>query len=321
MKSLAPTSFDPERYGRVALILGGHSAERAISLRSGHAVLAALQRLNIDVIAIDPADYPGGACFNELSAERFDRAFIMLHGRGGEDGQIQGALESLGLPYTGTGVLGSAIGMDKYRTKLIWGGAGLPTAEFALILDERDLGPANALGFPLMVKPAHEGSSLGMARADNQDELLAAWRAAATLDAVVLAERWLTGAEYTCAILGEQALPLIRLETPHVFYDFDAKYQADSTAYLCPCGLPEPLETEYRELCLRAFRTVGGSGWGRVDFMLDADGRPRLLEVNTIPGMTDHSLVPMAAKAAGIDFDQLCASILETSLKEVRSHG
>jgi D-alanine-D-alanine ligase len=321
MKSLAPTPFDPERYGRVALILGGHSAEREISLRSGRAVWDALQRLGIAVTAIDPVDHPGSACFAALNPERFDRAFIILHGRGGEDGQIQGALESLGLPYTGSGVLGSAIGMDKYRTKLIWGGAGLPSAEFALILDESDLDAATALGFPLMVKPAHEGSSLGMARAENRDELREAWRAAAELDAVVLAERWLSGAEYTCAILGEQALPLIRLETPHLFYDFDAKYQADSTSYLCPCGLPEALEAEYQRLCLRAFRSVGGSGWGRVDFMLDADGSPRLLEVNTIPGMTDHSLVPMAAKAAGIDFDQLCASILETSLPEDASHG
>lgn len=321
MKSLTPTRFDPKRYGRVALILGGDSAEREISLRSGRAVLASLQRLKVDVTAIDPADFPGSLCFTELNAERFDRAFVILHGRGGEDGRIQGALESLGLAYTGSGVLGSAIGMDKYRTKLIWGGAGLPTAAFALILDESGLAAATALGFPLMVKPAHEGSSLGMARADNPTELAEAWRAAARLDAVVLAERWLSGAEYTCAILGEQALPLIRLETPHVFYDFDAKYQADSTSYLCPCGLPETLEAEYQTLCLRAFRTVGGSGWGRVDFMLDGDGSPRLLEVNTIPGMTDHSLVPMAAQAAGIDFDQLCASILETSLPEDASDG
>ncbi len=320
MKTLAPTPFDPARYGRVALILGGTSEERPISLKSGAAVLAALQRLGIDVTALDPADTPGSALFEALSLSRFDRAFLILHGRGGEDGQIQGALETLGLPYTGSRVLGSAIGMDKYRTKQIWGGAGLPTAEFALILDETDLAQAAELGFPLMIKPAHEGSSLGMARANNRDELVAAWREAAKLDAVVLAERWLTGAEYTCAILGEQALPLIRLETPHVFYDFDAKYQAGSTSYLCPCELPTQLESEYQALCLKAFRAVGGSGWGRVDFMLNGAGNPELLEVNTIPGMTDHSLVPMAAQAAGIGFDSLCARILETSMAGTISH-
>ncbi|MEA3640198.1 MAG: D-alanine--D-alanine ligase [Lamprobacter sp.] len=327
MKILAPTTpLDPARYGRVALILGGLSAERPISLKSGAAVLAALQRLGIDVTALDPAGHPGSALFEALNPQRFERAFLILHGRGGEDGQIQGALETLGLPYTGSGVLGSAIGMDKYRTKQIWIGAGLPTADFRLILDETALEQAIALGFPLMIKPAHEGSSLGMARANDPDELIAAWREAARLDAVVLAERWLTGAEYTCGILGEQALPLIRLETPNLFYDFEAKYQANSTSYHCPCGLPESLEAEYQALCLQAFRVVGGSGWGRVDFMLDEAGTPRLLEVNTIPGMTDHSLVPMAAQAAGIDFDSLCARILETSILETRlletvSHG
>ncbi|MCF8004439.1 MAG: D-alanine--D-alanine ligase [Chromatiaceae bacterium] len=327
MTSLAPNSktlalepIDPARYGPVALILGGSSEGRSISLRSGAAVLAALQRLGIDVTPLDPADHPGSALFQVLNPQRFDRAFLILHGRGGEDGQIQGALETLGLPYTGSGVLGSAIGMDKYRTKRIWGGAGLPTAEFALILDEADLQQAVDLGFPLMIKPAHEGSSLGMARANDRDELVAAWREAAKLDAIVLAERWLSGAEYTCAILGEQALPLIRLETPNVFYDFDAKYQANSTSYLCPCGLPESIEAEYQALCLKAFNAVGGSGWGRVDFMLDEAGNPRLLEVNTIPGMTDHSLVPMAAQTAGIDFDSLCARILETSMLETPSH-
>ncbi|MBK1705777.1 D-alanine--D-alanine ligase [Halochromatium glycolicum] len=316
MTSADAFAVDPSRYGRIALILGGTSAERAISLKSGHAVLAALERLGLDVTPVDPAEVPGSACFEALDPARFDRAFVILHGRGGEDGQIQGALEGLGLPYTGSGVLGSAIGMDKYRSKLVWRGAGLPTAEFALIHGETDLKRAAALGFPLMVKPAHEGSSLGMARADGPDELASAWSAASELDAVVIAERWLSGAEYTCAILGEQALPLIRLETPRSFYDFEAKYQADSTSYRCPCGLPQALEAEYQRLCLQAFRSVGASGWGRVDFMLDEAGAPKLLEVNTIPGMTDHSLVPMAASAAGIDFEQLCLRILETSLRE-----
>ncbi|MFP4062866.1 MAG: D-alanine--D-alanine ligase [Halochromatium sp.] len=323
MKTRLPTALDldPTRYGRVALILGGHSAERPISLKSGAAVLAALQRLGIEVTPIDPAELAGGRLFEALSPARFERAFLILHGRGGEDGQMQGALETLGLPYTGSGVIGSALAMDKSRSKQLWRGAGLPTAEFALILDQADLAPAAELGFPLMIKPAHEGSSLGMARVDNRDELLHAWREAAKLDAVVLAERWLSGAEYTCAILGDQALPLIRLETPHSFYDFDAKYQADSTSYLCPCGLSETIEAEYQALCLRAFQAVGASGWGRVDFMLDRHGKPCLLEVNTIPGMTDHSLVPMAARAVGIDFDSLCARILATSLRETAGHG
>lgn len=310
--------LDPGQFGRVALVLGGRSAERAISLKSGAAVLAALQRLGIDVTPIDPAEASASQGFEALSPAHFDRAFIMLHGRGGEDGQIQGALESLGLPYTGSGVLGSALGMDKYRTKLLWSGAGLPTAEFTLLRSQKDLAQAAKLGFPLMIKPAREGSSLGMARAENAEQLDAAWAAASELDPVVIAERWLSGAEYTCAILDRQPLPIIRLETPHLFYDFEAKYRASDTRYLCPCGLSQVVEAEYRALCLEAFDRVGASGWGRVDFMLDEQGRPQLLEVNTVPGMTDHSLVPMAARAAGIDFDHLCARILSTSLAEAQ---
>lgn len=301
---------DPAEFGKVALLLGGRAAEREISLKSGAAVLAALQRLGVDVHAIDP----GAELLEVLRAGAFDRAFIILHGRGGEDGQIQGALETIGMAYTGSGVLGSAIGMDKYRTKLIWAGAGLPTAEFALLYGADDLPRAAALGFPLMIKPAHEGSSIGMARATDAVELEQAWRTAAEYDTAVLAERWIPGAEFTCAILNGRALPLIRLETPNVFYDFEAKYKSNTTSYLCPCGLDEALEAEFRSLCLRAFDAVGASGWGRVDFMLDADGVPNLLEVNTVPGMTDHSLVPMAARVDGIDFDALCGQILATSL-------
>ena len=301
---------DASEFGKVALLLGGRAAEREISLKSGAAVLAALQRLGVDVHAVDP----GPDVLEVLRAGSFDRAFIILHGRGGEDGQIQGALETIGLPYTGSGVLGSAIGMDKYRTKLIWAGAGIPTAEFALLYGADDLPAAEALGFPLMIKPAHEGSSIGMARADNAADLATAWRAAAAYDAEVLAERWISGAEFTCAILDGEALPVIRLETPHSFYDYEAKYHANTTRYLCPCGLAADVEAEFQALCLSAFDAVGAGGWGRVDFMLDADGAPRLLEVNTVPGMTDHSLVPMAAKARGIDFDALCARILATSL-------
>ncbi len=299
------------RFGKVALLLGGRSAERDISLKSGTAVLAALERQEIDVHALDPAEE---GILERLRTGGFARAFIMLHGRGGEDGQIQGALETLGMPYTGSGVLGSALGMDKYRCKVLWQGLGLPTAEFAPLRDEGDLAQAKALGFPLMVKPAHEGSSIGMARADNPEELARAWRAAAEYDALVLAERWIGGPEYTCAVLDGEALPMIRLETPHAFYDYEAKYVANSTRYLCPCGLDAAEEARLSALCLDAFDAIGARGWGRVDLMQDGVGRPYLLEVNTVPGMTDHSLVPMAAKAQGMDFDRLVWRILETSL-------
>ncbi len=304
------TTLDPARFGKVALLLGGDAAERDISLKSGAAVAAALRRSGVDVHEIDP----GPDVLEVLRSGGFARAFIILHGRGGEDGQIQGALARIGLPYTGSGVLGSAIGMDKYRTKLLWAGAGIPTADFALLHDERDLPAAERLGFPLMIKPSQEGSSIGMAKVEDAAGLAEAWRAAARYDHTVLAERWLPGDEFTCAILQGEALPLIRLETPNSFYDYEAKYFSDSTRYHCPCGLPAEREAELMHLCVRAFDLVGASGWGRVDFMLDADGEPKLLEVNTVPGMTDHSLVPMAAKAAGVDFDALCLRILATSL-------
>lgn len=299
-------------FGKVAVLMGGRSAERPISLKSGAAVLAALHALGVDAHALDPET----GVLEPLATDGFDRAFIILHGRGGEDGQIQGALDTLGMPYTGSGVLGSAIGMDKVATKKIWAGSGLPTADFAVLRGLGDLHAAAALGFPLMIKPAREGSSLGMARVDSLQELEQAYRAAAAFDAEVIAESWLSGAEYTCAILEGEALPLIRLETPNRFYDFEAKYSATTTQYLCPCGLPPELEAEYGQLCLRAFEAIGATGWGRVDFMLDGEGQPRLLEVNTVPGMTDHSLVPMAAKARGIAFNQLVARILRTSVRE-----
>jgi D-alanine-D-alanine ligase len=303
-------TLDPAGFGKVALLLGGQAAEREISLKSGAAVGAALRRTGVDAHDIDP----GPDVLEVIRSGGFDRAFIILHGRGGEDGQIQGALGCIGLPYTGSGVLGSAIGMDKYRTKLLWAGAGIPTADFALLHVEADLAAAEGLGFPLMIKPSQEGSSIGMARVDDAAALTQAWRAAAEYDRTVLAERWLPGDEFTCAILAGEALPLIRLETPNAFYDYEAKYFADTTRYHCPCGLPAAREQELQQLCVRAFHAVGASGWGRVDFMLDEHGDPRLLEVNTVPGMTDHSLVPMAAKAAGIGFDELCLRILATSL-------
>jgi D-alanine-D-alanine ligase len=297
-------------FGKVAVLLGGASAEREISLKSGHAVLAALQRRGVDAHPLDP----DRRVLQTLQEGCFARAFVILHGRGGEDGVIQGALETIGLPYTGCGVLASALGMDKYRCKLLWQCLDLPTPAFALLRREADLASAAALGFPLMIKPVHEGSSLGMARADDAAGLAQAWAAAARYDALVLAERWISGAEYTCALLGDQALPLIRLETPHGFYDYQAKYFANSTRYHCPAGLSAAAEAQFRQLARDAFAAIGGRGWGRVDLLTDAAGQPWLLEVNTAPGMTDHSLVPMAARAAGLDFDALVWTILEQTL-------
>ncbi len=295
-------------FGKVAVLMGGQSAEREISLRSGQAVLAALLRQGVDAHAVD--------VMPDLMAQLmgFDRAFIALHGRGGEDGVIQGALETLGLPYTGSGVAGSALGMDKYRCKLLWRGLGLPTADFVMLQSEPDLDAAAALGFPLIIKPSHEGSSIGMARVESWAELQQAWRDAARYDAEVMAEKWISGAEFTAAILGDEVLPLIRLETPRTFYDYAAKYEADDTRYLCPCGLDEAQQQQLQQLALKAFRSVDAGGWGRVDLMQDADGRFLLLEVNTSPGMTDHSLVPMAARARGIGFDLLVWRILEGTL-------
>ncbi|WP_295456065.1 D-alanine--D-alanine ligase [uncultured Thiodictyon sp.] len=309
MSSL-PDQDGRDRFGKVAVLLGGQAAEREISLKSGNAVLAALRERGVDAHPLDP----DATVLEQLRAGGFTRAFIILHGRGGEDGVIQGALETIAMPYTGSGVLGSALGMDKYRTKLAWAGAGLPTADAVLLRDDADLVAAAALGFPLMIKPAHEGSSIGMARVEDPAALAAAWQVAREYDPLVIAERWIDGAEYTCAILGHEALPIIRLETPHAFYDYDAKYRADSTRYRCPCGLPEGDELRLRQLALDAFDAVGAGGWGRVDFMVDAAGAPYLLEINTVPGMTDHSLVPMAARAAGLDFPTLVLRILGTSL-------
>lgn len=298
-------------FGRVAVLMGGQSAERPVSLKSGAAVLAALQEQGVDAHPVDP----GPDVLQVLAAGGYQRAFVILHGRGGEDGVIQGALETLGLPYTGSGVLGSALGMDKYRCKLLWRGAGLPTPEFVVLRGEADLPQAVALGFPLMIKPAHEGSSIGMAKVETAEELVRGWRAASQFDHLVLAERWIRGAEYTAAVLDGEPLPLIRLETPHSFYDYEAKYSANTTRYHCPCGLPEEEEARLQVLALDAFTAIGGTGWGRVDLMLDEGGRPWLLEVNTAPGMTDHSLVPMAARVRGIAFAELVWRILETTLR------
>ncbi|MFP5380921.1 MAG: D-alanine--D-alanine ligase [Gammaproteobacteria bacterium] len=302
-----------KRFGKVAVMLGGTSAERPVSLNSGNAVLAALQRQRVDAHPFDPATRNLG----DLISGEFDRVFIALHGRYGEDGCMQGALELLQLPYTGSGVMASAIGMDKWRTKLLWRAAGLPTADWTILAGDTDLAAVEReLGLPIFVKPAREGSSIGMSKVTEPGTLKAAYDAAAEHDPLVLAEKFIDGAEFTVGILGDAALPLIRLEPAKdkAFYDFEAKYLRDDTRYHCPAGLPEAKELALRRLALDAFRLIGGSGWGRVDIMLDRLGNPYLLEVNTSPGMTDHSLVPMAARVAGMDFDTLCLKILEQTL-------
>jgi len=300
-----------ERFGKVAVLYGGTSAERKVSLAGGVAVLEALRARGVDAVGIDV----GRGIVPQLEALAPDRVFIVLHGPGGEDGTLQGALEFLGLPYTGSGVLASALAMDKMRTKQLWLGLGLPTAGFAVLEADTDWQRSlDSLGGVAMVKPTREGSSIGMARAATAEELAAAWRAAAALGDEVIAEAWLSGAEYTVAILDGEALPPIRLETDRGFYDYEAKYLADDTRYLCPCGLPPEREEELKALSLAAFDSLGCSGWGRVDLMLDGSGNFQLLEVNTVPGMTDHSLVPMAAKALDIGFDELVIRILAGTL-------
>jgi D-alanine-D-alanine ligase len=298
-------------FGRVAVLYGGTSTEREISLLTGAAVLAALRRRGIDAHGFDPAERDLG----ELGREGFARAWIALHGPGGEDGTTQGALEFLGIPYTGSGVTGSAIGMDKLRTKRLAAAVGVPTPEFIVLRTAADLDVALArLGLPMIVKPASQGSSVGMTRVERADQLPEAWRAATQHEPVAFAEPWITGGEYTVAILQGQALPSIRIETPCAFYDYQAKYFRDDTRYFCPSGLAAPAEQQLAQLALAAFEVCGAEGWGRADFMMNGQGAPLLLEINTVPGMTDHSLVPMAARATGIDFDELAWRILETSL-------
>jgi len=302
--------MDAAAYGKVAVLMGGSSAERDISLRSGQAVLAALLRQRIDAVAIDTQT----EAIQQLLAVQPDRVFIILHGRGGEDGVIQGALEALGLPYTGSGLVASALAMDKHLTKQIWQGQQLPTPAACTLHADSDWAAVVAqLGLPLMVKPACEGSSVGMSKVEALAQLAPAWQVAAQYDKQIFAESWIKGQEYTASILGDQVLPLIRLETPRRFYDFAAKYTEHTTAYICPCGLPAEQEAALQRLAWQAFSSLGATGWGRVDLMLDQQGQAWLLEVNTVPGMTDHSLVPMAAKAAGLDFDALVLRILDTT--------
>ena len=307
----AGSDIDVRAFGKVAVLMGGLSAEREVSLKSGTAVLAALKKEGVDAHGVDV----GRDILAVLEAGKYDRVFIALHGRGGEDGTIQGALQTLGLPYTGSGVMASALAMDKLRTKLVWLGLGLPTPMFRVLDDATDLDEVvKALGLPLVVKPSHEGSSIGVTKVNTAAQLREAYTDAQKFDSEIIAETWIIGSEYTAAILGQEPLPLIRLETPHEFYDYDAKYVSDTTGYHIPSGLDPMIEKEMQKLALRAFNAVGTSGWGRVDFMCDADGKPWLIEVNTIPGLTDHSLVPMAAKAAGISFEQLMLTILQQSL-------
>ncbi|WP_222909288.1 D-alanine--D-alanine ligase [Pseudomonas sp. DNDY-54] len=302
---------EPQAFGRVAVLYGGKSAEREVSLKSGAAVLAALQAAGVDAFGIDVGD----DLLVRLSNERIDRAFIVLHGRGGEDGSMQGLLECAGIPYTGSGILASALAMDKLRTKQVWQSLGLPTPRHAVLASEADChAAAESLGFPLIVKPAHEGSSIGMAKVAGIAELIAAWRAASAYDSQVLVEQWIQGPEFTIATLRGAVLPPIGLGTPHTFYDYDAKYLANDTQYRIPCGLDSETEQALKELSARACDAVGIKGWARVDVMQDSAGAFWLLEVNTVPGMTDHSLVPMAARAAGLDFQQLVLAILDASM-------
>jgi D-alanine-D-alanine ligase len=302
---------DVKKFGKVAVLLGGTAAERPISLISGKAVLEALQAAGVDAHAFDPAERP----VTELAG--FDRAFIVLHGRGGEDGTMQGLLEWMRIPYTGSGVLASALGMDKARTKQVWIGCGLPTPKYARLTPGMDFTKVvDELGLPLMIKPSHEGSSIGMCKVMKAEELPEAFANAAKYDSEIIAERWITGSEYTVSILGDRALPVIRMKTDRNFYDFEAKYQRNDTQYLIPCGLPAEKEKELQAIAVDAFDAVGATGWGRVDAMMDEDGRFWLLEVNTVPGMTDHSLVPMAANAAGLSFTDLVLAILAQTLEE-----
>ncbi|MGZ5049444.1 MAG: D-alanine--D-alanine ligase [Methylobacter sp.] len=301
---------NPDQFGRVAVLMGGSAAERDVSLRSGKAVYEALKRKGVDAIAIDVTGNP----IEALSGQKVDRVFNIIHGRGGEDGVLQGALEALGVPYTGSGVLASALSMDKLRTKLCWQGYGLVTPKWCLLQGEADLDVCiEKLGFPVIVKPAQEGSSIGMSKANNREELLQALTVAAKYHCDVYAEAWVKGKEYTVAVLDGEALPVIRLETPNTFYDYEAKYQATTTQYHCPCGLSQDQEKALQDIAVTACKVVGVTGWGRVDVFIDASGQYQLIEVNTVPGMTDHSLVPMAAKQAGIDFDELVLRVLATS--------
>ncbi len=298
-------------FGKVAVLFGGTSAEREVSLNSGSRVLAALQGQGVDAHAYDPAEQPLDAL------KGYDRAFIALHGRHGEDGTIQGALEVMHIPYTGSGVLASALAMDKFRTKLMWQAAGLPVPAYVLLNADSDFEAVEReLGLPLFVKPAREGSSIGVTKVKEAGTLRAAYIEAAGHDSLVIAEKAVMGGEYTVGILGDDVLPIIKIEPATEWYDYEAKYNRDDTRYLCPCGLPEAQEMAIRQQALEAFRVLGGRGWGRVDFLMDEVGNHYFLEVNTAPGMTDHSLVPMGARVAGLEYPVLVRRVLELAAND-----
>jgi D-alanine-D-alanine ligase len=301
-----------EDFGRVAVLMGGNAAERDVSLNSGMAVYNALKRKNIDAIAIDIADNPISA----LENKQIDRVFNIVHGRGGEDGVLQAVLEVMKIPYTGSGVAASALTMDKLKTKLCWQGQGLVTPAWFLLKEPKDIEACiTKLGFPVIVKPANEGSSIGMSKATNPEELQIAFTEAAKYRCAVYAEKWVSGLEYTVGVLNGEPLPVIRLQAANAFYDYDAKYKATTTQYHCPCGLDSEQEAALQQLAVQACECVGVEGWGRVDVFIDSTGQSQLIEVNTVPGMTDHSLIPMAAAKLGMDFDELVWRILETSMK------
>jgi len=306
-------SISAADFGKVAVVMGGFAAEREVSLISGKAVLEGLQSKGVDAHAIDL----DRDVVSTLKQGGFDRVFNVVHGRGGEDGQLSGTLDLLKMPYTGSGVLGCALAMDKYRTKQIWQSLNLPTPNYLLIESKAQLADAAKLGFPLMLKAALEGSSIGVVKVSNEQALEAAWEEASACNSHVIAEQFVDGrgVEYTCSILGDRALPLIALHAKNDFYDYEAKYLADDTEYRVPCGLDEAKEAEIQALCLKAFKAVDAKGWGRVDVMLDQAANPWLIEVNTVPGMTSHSLVPMAAKAVGLSFADLVWEVLAQTLE------
>lgn len=295
-------------FSKVAVLMGGWSAEREVSLNSGQAVLDALLRQGVNAIGID---VDKNIC-ERLKQEQVSHVFNMMHGRGGEDGVIQGVLDVLEIPYTGSGVLGSALSMDKMRCKQLWLGLSLPTPQYQILETEDDCEQAlQKLGLPLMIKPVLEGSSIGISKVKNAHEMLPAWQMAQACGGTIMAEKFIEGQEYTAAILGDQVLPMIRLETHNDFYDYQAKYISNDTRYVCPCGLSDDIEKQLGKLMKQAFDAVMAKNWGRVDFMIDKHGKPWLIEVNTVPGMTDHSLVPMAAREAGSSFDELVMNILQ----------
>ncbi len=298
----------PHDFGKVAVLMGGRSAEREISLLSGQAVLAGLRRRGVDAHAFDPAERP----VFELKTEGYQRAFIALHGRYGEDGTVQGALELMGIPYTGSGVMASALCLDKLRSKLVWFASGIPTPQHEIVTARSDWpAVAKRMGLPLIMKPVHEGSSLGLSKVTSVEKIEAAFELAVKYDPLVITEEYVAGRELTAAFLDDRALPLIWIEAPQGNYDYQHKYFSDATRYHCPCGLPAAQERELQALAMRAAAALGYRGWGRADLMLREDGCPFLLEMNTSPGMTGHSLVPMAARVAGISFDELVMQILE----------